>query len=97
MSAKRLFLCVVAVVLTLDVALLVSGRRVLIGTKITQGWVVEGDLLYPEWEESLSKHPDKKTAQFTHCIYWSGLAVKRVVLPSETLPDGCPVGLLLPK
>jgi hypothetical protein len=84
---------VAAAIVAANAAMYLTEYRLLVGKHSTNGWVVEGDLLYPEWLPDLRRYNDKVAAKFTDCVYWNGLVVEHYAYPSEQWPNGCPAVL----
>lgn len=89
----RVIVLPIAVLVICNFGLFLSGCRFYIGQNVTDGWIVEGDLLYSEWRPELTRYKDKVPAKFTDCKYWSGVRVKHYPLPSTEYPEGCPTWL----
>ena len=54
----------VAVVVVSNVILRASDRRIFLGKRVTNGWILEGDLIYPTWEPDLDRYADKVLRHF---------------------------------
>lgn len=82
---------VLALAVAANCAIALSGYEVLTSKNVTNGWIVEGDLLFPQWVPELADYKDKMPIQFTDCVYWNGFVIKHYPLPSTMWPAGCPL------